>query len=151
MGPILRRTVRRAAPLARAPGGPILPHPFIPNADSSLGRGGALQPSSQFSISPFYVTDVSIPAYIEYNGTIYYQIHIFAFGNNEWMVSHRYSDFYTLYEKISYWLPCSTTAVFPHKNTFSWILSTPEVELQERIVGLKVECRCRNLISFRHG
>lgn len=143
MGPVLR-VVRRGGPGAR----PLL----HPSRGTSLSRGGAIQPSPAPSPLSFSVTDVSIPAYIEYHGTIFYQVHVFAGGNNEWMISHRYSDFYALYEKVSYWLPFSTTATFPKKKTFSWILSSTEEDLRERIICLKVSCLVfLDHSSLRHG
>jgi hypothetical protein len=133
MGPIARH-FRRG----------IAPRPFGPLAaiSSTPSRGGAIQSSEPLN-SSFHISDLNIPSFVDHNGTVYYQIHVVAFGTLEWMISHRYSEFYALYEKISYWLTCSSAAPFPQKIYSSWMISMTDEDLTARLLGLKVR-----LMSF---
>jgi hypothetical protein len=130
MGPIARRFRR------------VGPRPFaaLASISSTPSRGGgaiAIQPPSSLSSSSFHITDISIPCYVDHRGVVCYQIHVFAFGNLEWTISHRYSEFYALYQNVSYWMTFPTTAQFPQKVYSSWMVSMTDEELTTRLVELK--------------
>lgn len=130
MGPVLRRR--------------IVPRPLLSPGSGLIhtsphGRGGAIQPIPTSNAS-FCVRDVSIPEFVDYSGAIYFQIHVFALGEVEYVLSRRYSEFHSLHSNVSYWMPFPTKASFPQKSSLSWMISPSDEELRQRTLGLNVRC-----------
>ena len=104
------------------------------------GRGGAIPhqiPPSKTVPLEFHVRSAHISdETVSHESHIFYKITVGAIGNCTWDVYRRYSDFYHLYERVSY-LEIDIDHPFPPRHWFSFIISLSDEEQHERLKGLE--------------